>query len=305
MKYGSLVLLGFYIIAVQQIGAKSEATTGGMEQGASIEKQGELRTILRSSDLEDDVEDFKNDIRIQTAFRDDRVQKRIIAEHQVVRGMGEKLIFQRVPRPTTNAFAEPRQSEQRTEKPEPPEFERVESPEIVLVRLSATVYDRTVTELKLTVDGDRHTVWSNVDFNLLSGLTDIEHQGKIYCFLIGLGNESTVFTREREGKLKSIGIEVRPPKRIPELTDFPSLGVSYIAKAENAIEEHDADPTTLIALTLLNRYYEENGAALEQAYIRREAISRAREEYFKSREPEDIDTIIRYWPVRGSAYSEN
>jgi len=300
MKYASLVLFGFFAIAVQQITAMSEATSGGMVQEAKIKKPGELRPIFRSSDLEGAVEDFKDRIQIQTAFRDDRVQKRIITEHQVVQGAGEKLIFQRVPRPTANAFAEPRQSGQRREKSVLPGFERVESPDIVSVRLSATVYDRTVTELRFTVDGRHHTVWSNLDFNLLSGLTDIEHSGKIYQFLIGFGNESTVSTRERESKLKSLGIEVRSPKWIPQLSDFPNAGVSYTSKAEN-----DPDPATLIALTLLHQYYEENSAALERAYIRREAINRAREEYFKSREPENIDTIIRYWPVRGSAYSEN
>ena len=55
--------------------------------------------------------------------------------------------------------------------------------------LSATVYDRRVTEIRWQGETGEHRFFSNIDFNLLIGVGGLETSDTIYTLMLALGNE--------------------------------------------------------------------------------------------------------------------
>ena len=54
----------------------------------------------------------------------------------------------------------------------------------------ATVYDRSITELRWWFENHEYRAWSNVDFNFLAGQGEIEIDDSVYTVLMALANES-------------------------------------------------------------------------------------------------------------------
>jgi hypothetical protein len=70
------------------------------------------------------------------------------------------------------------------------EEERTPQKKQEVLFLSATVYDRQVTEVRSFAGQREIRIFSNIDFNLLAGVGGFETEDTVYTLLMGLGNET-------------------------------------------------------------------------------------------------------------------
>ena len=172
-----------------------------------------------------------------------------------------------------------------------------------MLMLSATVYDRKLTKLQWYHEGQQYVAWSNVDFNYLRPLTEIETQEANYSFLLGIGNESTEKIKESIRLAKEKGVKIYDEWPIPELPDFARDSPEYFVIASNDSAERPAG--AYIPIDALHDYYAENEERLKIQYQRSEALSEARQRYKDQHPEEPDDVIINFWPGRGSVYQES
>jgi hypothetical protein len=179
-----------------------------------------------------------------------------------------------------------------------PEEVRTAAKKQELLSLSATVYDRQVTEVHLAA-GDRDiTIFTNIDFNLLAGQSSFETDDTLYTMLIGLGNE----TREHveaivPGATQPGGLE-NTVKTIPTPDSFSQIRSEYIV-AEGA-ESGQLPDGVLQALDALHSFYDANKQRLADEYARREIERVEQEQWLKEHPPVPKNAVINYWFGKGA-----
>ncbi len=162
---------------------------------------------------------------------------------------------------------------------------------------SATVYDRAVTRLRWQHDGQTYVAWSNVDFNYLRGITQLEHGDTLYHMLMGIGNERTPERAFQESALPMSRVSHSPVPLLPTFTP---------GRAEYAVFVEEGQPPPLeeafTPIDLLHLYYEQNAQALQTEYQQREALNEAQRRYDDTHPKPKEDTVIHFWPEKNSAY---
>ena len=170
--------------------------------------------------------------------------------------------------------------------------------------LSATVFDRQLTQLRWFAGGREYRAWSNIDFNYIAGMGEIETADTVYLLMMGLGNETRESVAEwnrfapeweriaREQNLAD-GWET---KLVPALAQFPVGRSTYCLSAEAPADE------SLAALDALHRYFDAHHLQLIADYDRRTAANLARAEWLKANPPVPQNTVIRFWPKRSRTY---
>ena len=174
-----------------------------------------------------------------------------------------------------------------------------EKPHLALF-LSATVYDRKLTKLRWYHDGQEFVVWSNVDFNYFTGIADVETEDAHYSILMGLGNENTKSLRERKRHAYAQGRHFPESEDIPELPPFTRGRAEYFFIADR--DETSGLDDAFAAIDAVHSFYEENKRELHIAHQRREALREAKLRYEAANPEEPKDTVIHFWPKRGSSY---
>jgi hypothetical protein len=171
------------------------------------------------------------------------------------------------------------------------------------VMVNATVFDRNLTELRWSDQGQEFVAYSNVDFNYLQCLTDVETDTAYYLFFIGVGNDTAEAVRARNELAREKGLKNYTDKSIPQLPAFtPGRAEYFVLTDDPAIIERD---DIFGPIDALHAYYEQNEARLKVEYQRREALTAARERYEAANPETPKDTVINFWPVRGSVYLKN
>lgn len=171
-----------------------------------------------------------------------------------------------------------------------------ESKDHQMFSISATVYDRKITELRWFKDGKSFHAWSNVDFNFIAGMGSFETTDTIYSLVLGLGNEMSPPPSEATTQLSASG-EV---KSLPAWETFPSGQFGYILIQEGSASVHTAQDVA--AMDALHHYYEVNRDKLKQAYAEREAKRIAQEQWQKDHPPVPQDTVTNFWPIKSKTY---
>lgn len=152
--------------------------------------------------------------------------------------------------------------------------------------LSATVYDRRFTALRWLDGGSPELrVYADLDFNYFAGVSQIETADAVYLLCFGLGND-TVDSLVQAGQTP------------PDLAAFPAGYSAYQIVAGDAAA-HAGDLTALDALCA---YYDANQAPLIASYHQQQADNAARQQWLRDHPPVLPDTVINYWPVKGSVY---
>lgn len=169
--------------------------------------------------------------------------------------------------------------------------ELVESPEVqelianskerTLILLSATVVDHAATFFRWWHEGKEYRAWSNVDFNHFGSVVEVENGDQKYVLLMGTDNVS------REG--------ADPPSWQGEL---PDLGVGY--PAYTLVDGGDSDDKAYSPFDALHDVYEADREEFIAAYEARQQAEPAPEEL--AADPSPDDTVIYFWPRRGSRY---
>ena len=167
----------------------------------------------------------------------------------------------------------------------------------VVLMLSATVYDRQVTELRWSANGRAYRAWSNADFNLLAGQGEVETEDAVYSLLMALGNETREAAAEGERQATAHGLaDSWETKTVPDLSKFPVGRSTYLPSGDVP----DAD--SLAALEALHRYYDAQHLRLVADYEKRQAANTAREQWLKDHPPKPENTVINFWPIKSRTY---
>lgn len=162
-----------------------------------------------------------------------------------------------------------------------------------LVFLSATVYDKSRTLLRIYPNGNvkgEITAWSNVDFTHFSGFSTFRVKNadgtfRDYGLLMGIGTIDTYRMRQR---LAKNGHDYDLPE-IPEMPDLAIGGPSFIVIAgEKSGEAMDT-------LSQVHDLYRKEGVRMEEAFHAREKARAKRKAYLLANPPVPQDIVIRFW----------
>ncbi|MEM0966558.1 MAG: hypothetical protein AAGJ81_10460 [Verrucomicrobiota bacterium] len=173
-----------------------------------------------------------------------------------------------------------------------------------LLFLSATVIDRKLTKIRWWHEGQELKGWSNVDFNYLRGIGEFETEDAYYTVLIGLGNETTkdIQIRRKFAEERGLDLDLQLTE-IPDLPPFTKGQAEYFVISDQPdIIENDA---VFAAIDSIHAFYDQNKRELKIQYQRTEAINAAKKRYEAANPEQPKDTVIHFWPKRGSAYQNN
>ncbi len=159
--------------------------------------------------------------------------------------------------------------------------EPVKKSEVLL--LSATVFERKVTELRWTVGGRQFRAWSNVDFNVFTGVTQVESEDTIFSVMLALDNQSAA-DAATSGEL---------PK------DFPAAG-RFAKPAAYFVEQGvEAPAESLAGLDALHVYF---GTHREQLFAAAAKRATQQEQSPPNAAQPAGRTVIEFWPKKSRNY---
>lgn len=173
-------------------------------------------------------------------------------------------------------------------------LEKREAKKSVALFLSATVYDRQVSELTWSDEHGSHRVFSNIDFNYLGGMGGFETPDASYTLMMIVGNETRA---ERIQHIRSLnkedlnaGLQLDVP---PPATDFNPKRSTYMVvqdKTQNPPPVED-----LAALDALHVYFDANKQTLMEEHMKQEVANVELQRQWKEHPPKPKDTVIHYW----------
>ena len=161
--------------------------------------------------------------------------------------------------------------------------------------LSATVYDRKVTEIRWLGAQGECRIFSNIDFNLLSGMGGFETDETAYSLMLALDDQTAAEAAAKRAA-KVFG------KQIPQPEEFSATQAEYIVAEDAARKPPTAEDLT--ALNALHVYFDANKQRLAESYLLREKANVERQRELKEHPPAPRDTVIHYWkntPAPGPA----
>lgn len=162
--------------------------------------------------------------------------------------------------------------------------------------LSATVYDRRVTEVRWSAQGRDYRAFSNIDFNYLAGAGEIETADTVYMLVMGLGNGTS---EEVAAFNQNAAAQGWPLKTLPAPESFSQTRSEYRLTGETA---STAVPEALAAMDALHSFFDANRTVLLENYAKREAERITREQWLKGNPPVPKDTVINFWPKKSTLY---
>lgn len=133
--------------------------------------------------------------------------------------------------------------------------------------LAATVYDHKLTEIHWSGSKGNYTAFSNIDFNLLAGLSGFETDDTEYMLMASVANQTSE-QREAFHQLALAQGEPASPQ-MPPLEAFSSTRAEYLMVED----KHNTAPTEgeLRALDALHLYYDANKQRIASELAQRRA----------------------------------
>lgn len=168
------------------------------------------------------------------------------------------------------------------------EREMAEAPEQRIVMLSATVYDHRKSFLRWWVlnpapgDASRfedYEAWSNIDFNLFSGVGSYEYQGVTYNIMMGIGNQIP----DEEGQDR-LGYDEPESPKLPDGT--PGFVITSGSPEKNE---------QMAFIEGLHDLYSNEKETLESAYRGRKKAEAERQAFLKANPPRPENVVIHFW----------
>jgi len=223
------------------------------------------------------------------------------AEWEAAKSDGTKTIYRRVAPPPAPSVTRQVEAVQREwTEAELAEFLRLEAERkpLINISLSATVYDREVTEIRLWHEGERYHALSNVAFSHLQFIGNFEDESAYWSFF---GMVDTVDS-EKEATIaqqaRAFGYDYTPRPR-PDKTLFASLDEpEYLLLTERGQRVPEA---VLAQLDAIHVYYLTNERRLAIEHQRATAIAEAQRKWREENPEEPKDTVINFWPIRSNS----
>lgn len=168
-----------------------------------------------------------------------------------------------------------------------------EHQETHLAFISATVYDRSRTQLICHQGGDKAvTAWSNVDFNHFSGIgtflaTGADGKTRSYHLMMGIGNEDT-------GQPRELLSEQKIQREIPKMPSLPDGAPAFV------IETKDPAPESVRMIEDLHALYRDKKDEMAADADSREQAYENRKAYLLANPPQPKDVTVHFWKRNNS-----
>jgi hypothetical protein len=152
--------------------------------------------------------------------------------------------------------------------------------------VSVTVYPATATtplvaDLNWWHEGKRYQAWSNVDFRLLTQISQVETETHIFAWFPMVG----------EGSVEEIPAEQRPAG----LSLFTAADTAPLYYVEGTEEDMAAVAGTLAGLDYFHAYYQLHKPRLAEEYAQLMALIAERQAELEKNPPKPVDTTIHFW----------
>lgn len=173
----------------------------------------------------------------------------------------------------------------------------------VTLSLSCTVHDSGVTEVRWSHEGAEYRALSSIDFNTARGVSGFEVDGKRYTVFMGVGramSQSTLARLQASGtKLPASMAQPAPALPASVMADIAQNGGSrYVVLSA----PEQADAAAFAGMDALHTYFDAHKADIVAAWNQSEAERVAHEQWLKDHPPVPQDTVIQFWPKKGSRY---
>ncbi len=167
--------------------------------------------------------------------------------------------------------------------------------------LSATVYDRKLSEIQWRKGPLRFTLLSNVDFNYLSMIGWLETDQTCWSTFFFVNNVDSIREQRYARMAKERGA-VYTPRPVPDGSALDSQKADYVIYAEPG----DGIPAELVEeMDALHRHYTANEQALKVTWHNRQELNKAHRAWQEANPPTPKDTVINFWPVRSRTNGKN
>ncbi|MEX1115127.1 MAG: hypothetical protein WEB53_07750 [Akkermansiaceae bacterium] len=169
------------------------------------------------------------------------------------------------------------------------------------MQLSATVFDRKLSELQWRKGALDFTVLSNIDFNYISMIGWLESGQTHWSTFFFVSNIDSEREQSYARKAMEKG-EVYTPQTVPDGSMLKSDRPDYVIYAKPGEEV----PTDLVEeMDALHQHYAINEQALKVAWQNRQEMNEALRAWHEANPPIPRDTVINFWPVRSRTNGKN
>ncbi len=169
------------------------------------------------------------------------------------------------------------------------------------MQLSATVYDRRLSEIQWRKGALEFTLLSNVDFNYLSMIGWLE-SGQTHWSTFFFVNNIDSEREQRYARMAEAKGAIYISRRVPDGSMLDSEKADYVIYAEPGVKV----PSELIEeMDALHQHYAANEQALKTSWQNRQELTKAHRAWQKANPPVPKDTVINFWPVRSRTNGKN
>ncbi len=166
------------------------------------------------------------------------------------------------------------------------------------ISLSATVYDREVTEIRLWHEGEQYRALSNVAFNHLQTIGNFEDETAHWSFFGMVVSVRAEDEAEAAEQARRFGAAYLPRER-PDTSGFTSLEEpEYLVYPET---DQPVPNAVLVKLDAIHAFYLANEPTLAIRHQRREALAEAHRKWREENPPEAKDSVVNFWPIRSNS----
>lgn len=169
----------------------------------------------------------------------------------------------------------------------------------VTLFLSATVYDRQISELSWLDEHGLYRAFSNIDFNYVPVIGGFETSEASYTLVTAVRNETRA---ERMQYLRSLAEKDLPSSLSlavpPPATDFNPTRSTYMVFQDKT--QPPSPVEVLAALDALHVYFDGNKQALIEEHEKRKAANAELQRRLKEHPPKPKNTVINYWIGNGA-----
>ncbi len=157
----------------------------------------------------------------------------------------------------------------------------------VMLSLSGTVYDHKATLLRWRDGDEEFQAWSNIDFNVMRGMSSVEVGSTTYLIFMMIGDESTT------PSIVKSGVVIAP--KLPTIPPIPNEPGFVLVKGS---------PENLVAtggIKKLHELYRTHKAQFDAAYEQRLRYEAAALAWGKEHPPQPENVTVRWWRGKRAA----
>jgi hypothetical protein len=164
---------------------------------------------------------------------------------------------------------------------------QVQQQNLVNVIVSATVYNHLVSQISWTLNGATYHGYSNIDFTILSGITQFTSGNTVYSLM--------VLAMPVAANPKA------PAPAVPSISGLPAQTPTQSAYVVDSQSEQTPPPDALTVMDVLHTYFDANRAAIIAAHDQHVAQPAGT----KSLPAVPQNVIINYWPIKSQVYGDS